>query len=154
MTVTGCKSLLFRNESYTAYARCFTSYCICYCGSLNDSGFICSETENMTLKPIHKKDYKVESAFEILTGSRLTSSMGNSSSSGRQGTSTPMRKGVGEQLMSNMLAGNTGTNVCCHVNGYSSASTAWPHRDNTLQSRGEERKAVSHTDHMTQGYQS
>lgn len=71
-----------------------------------------------------------------------TSSMGSSSTSGRQGASTPIRNGVGEQLMSSMLAGNTGTNVCCQVNGYSSAKAAWPHRDNTLQGGGDRKHLV------------
>lgn len=43
--------------------------------------------------------------------------MGSSSSCGRYGDRTPIRKGVGEQLMSSMLAGNTGTKVCCQVKG-------------------------------------
>lgn len=77
---------------------------------------------------------------DFKTKSWPTSSMGSSSSCGRQGDSTPMRNGVGEQLMSSMLAGSTGTKVCCQVKGYSSASTAWPHRDNTLPWTGEERK--------------
>lgn len=47
----------------------------------------------------------------------LTSSIGSSSSCGKQGASTPMRKGVGEQLTSSMLAGSTGMKVCCQVNG-------------------------------------
>lgn len=47
----------------------------------------------------------------------LTSSIGSSSSCGKQGASTPMRNGVGEQLTSSMLAGSTGMKVCCQVNG-------------------------------------
>lgn len=43
--------------------------------------------------------------------------MGSSSTWDRDGESAPMRKGVGEQLMSSMLAGSTGTKVCCQVNG-------------------------------------
>lgn len=64
---------------------------------------------------------------------RCTSSMGSSSTCGKHGARTPIRNGVGEQQTSSILAGNTGTKVCCQVNGYSSASTAWPHLDNTLQ---------------------
>lgn len=141
MTVTDYKTL-FRNKSSITCSGCFTSnctICIWYSGGLNDSGFVCSE---YTAKTRHKNqhtdrptylNYEVHSDFETFYKNSLTSSMGSSSSCGRQGASTPMRNGVGEQLMSSMLAGNTGTNVCCHVNGYSSASTAWPHRDNTLQ---------------------
>lgn len=47
----------------------------------------------------------------------LTSSIGSSSSSGKQGASTPMTNGVGEQLTSSMLAGSTGMKVCCQVKG-------------------------------------
>lgn len=71
--------------------------------------------------------------------------MGSSSSSGRQGDSTPMRNGVGEQLMSSMLAGSTGTKVCCQVKGYSSASTAWPHRDNTLRREKNQHSVLTQT---------
>lgn len=109
----------------------------------------------MALKPIYRQNslfktanLKTRVGHGIPTGP--TSSMGSSSSSGRHGASTPMRKGVGEQLMSSMLAGSTGTKVCCQVKGYSSASTAWLHRDNTLRREDSRALLSSHTDHVPQ----
>lgn len=66
----------------------------------------------------------------------LTSSMGRSWSCGKEQDRIPIRNGVGEQTMSIIDAGRTGMQVCCQVNGYSVATTAWPHFDRVL-ARGE-----------------
>ena len=47
----------------------------------------------------------------------LTSSTGNSLSLGKELESSPTRKGVGQQTMSNMEPGSTGMKVCCQENG-------------------------------------
>lgn len=67
-----------------------------------------------------------------LTFPNLTSSIGRSWSCVKEQERMPIRNGVGEQTMSIMESGRTGIYVCCQVNGYSVATTAWPHLDKVL----------------------
>ncbi len=63
----------------------------------------------------------------------LTSSSGSSLRRAREPESSPTMKGVGVQTMSIMDGGRTGMYVCCQVNGYSRATTAWQHLERVLE---------------------
>lgn len=55
--------------------------------------------------------------LEVDRDGGLTSSTGNSLSFGNELDSSPTRKGVGQQTISNMEPGSTGMNVCCQEKG-------------------------------------
>lgn len=78
--------------------------------------------------------------------------MGRSNSWGREESSTPIRKGVGEQQMSSMLAGSTGTNVCCQVKGYNRARAAWAQCERVLEGGGGGERAITTQNKAYPGY--
>lgn len=66
---------------------------------------------------IQSLEKKLRSEVDTQVDGVLTSSTGNSLSFGKELDSSPTRKGVGQQTISNMEPGSTGIKVCCQEKG-------------------------------------
>lgn len=100
---------------------------------------------------IHCLEKKVHSEVDSHRkhrGSALTSSTGNSLSFGKELDSSPTRKGVGQQTISNIDPGSTGMKVCCQEKGQSSATTACMQLDRVLMT-GETKNRKKDTHHQS-----